>query len=162
VLSPRASCKTTPIRGSIPHHERKINMLQLQSPFGPSGASPAFAWQGVKQETVLTMCILLLERYRRVKRTFAKGSLLLRICRQPEPGQPFWPLVASWERQQMKPMNRNSPGYRSLASGGCSVDQLAITDVFSYLAIQSGTRFEHTLRLFQHEYRGKQEPYWEF
>jgi hypothetical protein len=49
-----------------------------------------------------------------------------------------------------------------LAFGGCSVDQLAITDVFGYLAIQSGTRFECTLRLFQHEYRGKLETYWEF
>jgi len=30
-----ASCKTTPIRGSIPHHERKFNMLQLQEPVRP-------------------------------------------------------------------------------------------------------------------------------
>jgi hypothetical protein len=50
-----------------------------KSPFALSEVSPALAWQGVDQEAVLTMCALFLERYRRVKRTFARGSYL-RAC----------------------------------------------------------------------------------
>ena len=34
-----------------------------KSPFALSEVSLAFAWQGVKQETVLTMCVLFLESY---------------------------------------------------------------------------------------------------
>jgi hypothetical protein len=47
-------------------------LLQFQRvgfPFVVSEVSPALAWQSVRQETVPTMWVLFLERYRRVKRT---------------------------------------------------------------------------------------------
>jgi hypothetical protein len=48
---------------------------RITIPFALSEVSPALAWQGVEQETVITMCALCLERYRRAN---ASWTFMLR------------------------------------------------------------------------------------